>query len=218
LPRRGAAARAPDGNGAPDFSGVEGLDVADGLRRVGGNHKLYGRLLRQFVESQKGAADRILESLGHGEREAAERIAHSVKGVAGNLGVSAVQLAAGDLEKAIRDGAGAPHIEVLRTRLAETLRAVISALGPALGSSAPEPLPSPVAVLDATELKGLIDRWTRLLAECDAGATDGLEKEEGALRALFGPQDFAEFAKLVTAYEFEAALDALRRAVLVRGV
>ncbi|HEY7409226.1 MAG TPA: response regulator, partial [Vicinamibacteria bacterium] len=57
----GAPAPAPPAPGAvPE---VEGLDAAQGLRRVAGNLKLYARLLRQFVEEHAGDAARIRDSL-----------------------------------------------------------------------------------------------------------------------------------------------------------
>ena len=65
---------------------VDGLDTADGLLRVGGNRKLYLKLLRQFVDDERDAAVRIRERLAAGDHATAERMAHTVKGVAGNLG------------------------------------------------------------------------------------------------------------------------------------
>ena len=62
-------------------------------------------------------------------------------------------------------------------------------------------------------------RWARLLAECDAGTVDGLEREGDLLHALFGGAEaFAGFARQVKAYEFESALEALRRAAGEKGI
>ena len=62
---------------------VEGLDSAEGLLRVAGNRKLYLKLLRQFSAQQSDAPVQITELLKVGDRPAAERKAHTVKGVAG---------------------------------------------------------------------------------------------------------------------------------------
>ena len=62
---------------------VEGLDSAEGLLRVAGNRKLYLKLLRQFSAQQSDAPVQITELLKAGDRPAAERTAHTVKGVAG---------------------------------------------------------------------------------------------------------------------------------------
>ncbi len=201
---------------------VDGLDAAQGLRRVAGNRTLYLRLLRQFVEGYTDAADRIRESLERGEGAVAERLAHTVKGTAGNLAAGPVQAAAGALEKAIRDGLEAARMESLRVRLGEALGALSTALRPLVANAADTPVKEPTAAtapVDPAALKATAGRWSRLLAECDAGSIDDLERDGPVLRALFGSSEpLARFAKLVTAYDFEGALAALRRAAGEKGL
>ena len=98
-----------------------GSTLAEGLLRVAGNKKLYRKLLRQFSKTEADAAQRIASALAKNDRALAERLAHSVKGVAGNLGASAVQNAAANLEKAIASSAPAAEIEVWRASLEECL-------------------------------------------------------------------------------------------------
>ena len=61
---------------------VSGLNVAEGLVRVAGNRKLYRKLLRQFSSTEADAAHRIAAALAEKDRALAERLAHTVKGVA----------------------------------------------------------------------------------------------------------------------------------------
>jgi two-component system sensor histidine kinase/response regulator len=72
--------------------------------------------------------------------------------------------------------------------------------------------------VDPTVLKPVVERWARLLAECDARTSEDLEREGDELSALFGAEGLARFAKLVTAYDFDGALEALRKAVGERGL
>jgi PAS domain S-box-containing protein len=202
---------------------IEGLDTAQGVRRVAGNEALYLRLLRQFVESQGDAAGKIGESLRAGERATAERLAHTVKGVAGNLAAGPVQAAAGALEKAIRDGAEPARIEALRSGMAEALDRLVSALQPLLSSSAPPDdgslLPSAPPPADLAQLRPVVERWARLLAECDAASLDDLERERDLLHALFGDAGtLATFTRQVKAYDFEGGLESLRRAAALMGI
>ena len=76
---------------------VAGLDTQDGLRRVAGNQKLYLKLLRQFIEQQGPAVGQITAALAQGDDTLAERLAHTLKGVAGNIGAKPVQAAAGNI-------------------------------------------------------------------------------------------------------------------------
>ncbi len=217
------AAPAPKEPSPANLPAIDGLDTAQGLRRVAGNQSLYVRLLRQFLASQADAAEKIRESFDLGERAVAERLAHTVKGVAGNLAAGPVQSAAGAVEKAIRDGVEPARVEALRTRLADALARLGSALRPVLEEMAPSPEavspPSVAPPADPAVLGPLVERWSRLLAECDAGAVDGLEREGDLLHALFGDaKAFAGFASQVRSYDFESALEALRRAAGEKGI
>ena len=149
----------------------------------------------------------------------AERLAHTVKGTAGNLAAGPVQSAAGVLEKAIRDGADAAQVETLRAQLAEALDRLSSALRPLLADPASAPASTAAPPMDPAALRPVVERWARLLAECDAKTSDDLEREGDALRDLFaGGEGFARFARQVKAYDFEGALEALRHAAGAKGI
>ena len=83
--------------------------MTGGLTRVAGNKRLYRSLLEQFAAKQADAASKIEEALAKGDRALAERIAHTLKGVAGNIGIVDVQEAAAKVEKAIREGDASVH-------------------------------------------------------------------------------------------------------------
>jgi two-component system sensor histidine kinase/response regulator len=218
VPSPAAAAEAPAA-----LPAVEGLDTAQGLRRVAGNRLLYERLLRQFLETQADAAVKIGENLAAGERAVAERLAHTVKGVAGNLAAGPVQAAAGALEKAIRHGTEPARVETLRTQLAEALARLSSKLRPLLSNPAPPPAEAPARpappLLDPAALRPVVERWARLLAESDTASLDGLEREGDLLHALFGDAGaLAAFTEQVKAYDFEGGLESLRRAAARKGI
>jgi two-component system sensor histidine kinase/response regulator len=112
-------------------------------------------------------------------------------------------------------------VEGLRAHLGETLDRLCAHLRPWLGDPASTQASTATAApaLDPAALKVVVERWARLLAECDARTSDDLEREGDELRALFGGADgFTRFARLVTAYEFEDALAALRRAAGEKGI
>jgi two-component system, sensor histidine kinase and response regulator len=85
--------------------------------RVAGNRKLYLKLLRQFVEQQGPAPAQITKALAQGDTSLAERLAHTVKGVAGSLGAAQVQHAAGLLEKAFQAVLGAEAFEAFEQQV-----------------------------------------------------------------------------------------------------
>src|SRR4029079_14236674 len=69
----------------PELPLIDGLDCADGLRRVGGNNNLYVKLPRQVASQQADDAGQILAALATNDVESAPRLAHTLKGVAGPL-------------------------------------------------------------------------------------------------------------------------------------
>ena len=66
---------------------IDGVDVVGGLKRVAGNKRLYRDLLVQFAAKQADVNSQILAAIESGDCKLAERIAHTVKGVAGNIGL-----------------------------------------------------------------------------------------------------------------------------------
>ena len=191
---------------------VEGLDSAEGLLRVAGNRKLYLKLLRQFSAQQSDAPGQITELLKAGDRPAAERTAHTVKGVAANLGVKTVQLAAGELEKAIHDGADAARLESLRQQFATVLTPFVDRLRAALGEEPASPAAPKAMVVDPAQLKLVVEQMTRHLAEFDAAASDCLEANRGVFASLFSAEEFGKFEQRVQGYAFGEALAQLEQA------
>jgi two-component system sensor histidine kinase/response regulator len=59
-------------------------------------------MLRRFVDGNRHAVADIVQLLETGDRAGAERRAHTLKGVAATLGATRVQLAASELEAALR--------------------------------------------------------------------------------------------------------------------
>jgi len=98
--RRWAAGseRAPATPGAAPLPAAPGLDLPAALERLGGNATLLHKLLNEFFTAHGDASGAIARSLGAGDRAAALREAHTVKGVAANLGLMAVAESAAVLE------------------------------------------------------------------------------------------------------------------------
>jgi two-component system sensor histidine kinase/response regulator len=187
---------------------VPGLNTTEGLLRLAGNQKLYLKLLWQFSKTEADAAQRIDSALAKNDNALAERLAHSVKGAAGNLGASAVQNAAANLENAITSLAPAAEIEIWRCALEECLGALIRDLEPALERQDGEPAQAG----NAAQVKQAVEQLSRYLADSNAGAIDYFETAAPHLRMLFDAHDFKRFASLVETYEFSEAYEELMAA------
>src|ERR1700746_3199911 len=88
----------PAANSAP--LEIPGIDTETGIKRTGGYRQKYVLLLRRFADSQVGAVGEIRAALKAQDSATAQRIAHSLKGAAANLGANALATAAGRREVA----------------------------------------------------------------------------------------------------------------------
>lgn len=78
------------------------LDSSRALTLLMGNHGLYARLLEGFVREYENAPSALAGLLAEGRTEDAMMLAHSVKGLAANLGGDQLAVAAGDLDECLR--------------------------------------------------------------------------------------------------------------------
>ncbi|MBF0191417.1 MAG: response regulator [Magnetococcales bacterium] len=86
-------------------SSLPGIELHQALDRVNGNHTVLRSILLEF-EQQFSDSDRLLEQAvqdgGPEALQAAVRLAHTVKGIAGNLSATGLFLAAQALEQSLR--------------------------------------------------------------------------------------------------------------------
>jgi CheY-like chemotaxis protein/HPt (histidine-containing phosphotransfer) domain-containing protein len=82
---------------------LPGFDLAAGLTRLGGNKKLYRKLLLDFGVKYTGVAAEIGDALEAKDLNQAHSLVHNLKGLAGNLEASELQSAAIEMEKLVKD-------------------------------------------------------------------------------------------------------------------
>ncbi|KAA3654441.1 MAG: PAS domain S-box protein, partial [Proteobacteria bacterium] len=74
-----------------------GIDVARGLALLRGNQDTYLKLLHLFVREHQDDMSRLAQCMANDDRATACAIAHTLKGVAGNVGATAIATAATEL-------------------------------------------------------------------------------------------------------------------------
>jgi ABC-type amino acid transport substrate-binding protein/CheY-like chemotaxis protein/HPt (histidine-containing phosphotransfer) domain-containing protein len=83
---------------------LPGIDFRWGLERVGGNRRLYYKLLGDFVTSHGDDLQLLKAELNAQELDNAKRRLHTLRGVAGNIGARELQQNADNLESLLDDG------------------------------------------------------------------------------------------------------------------
>ena len=103
---------------------LPGLDPVLGVAQLSGNAELYQRLIIDFAHDSQGLGRQIRNSLMESDLKHGRLLAHTLRGVAGNLAATALQAAARDLETACVQGVAEQAkllLPLLETRLAEVL-------------------------------------------------------------------------------------------------
>lgn len=196
------------GVGAVLLADIPGLNVELGLKRVLGKKMLYINMLRKFATGQKEVVSKLHVALAEGDRVAAERLAHTVKGLLGNIGAIELQNMAEQMESAIRSGQENSAIEALLARFAPQITKLIADIEAAVPAEIKTPI---VAVVDTAELTEVVKKLVTLLAADDAVANDLFTENAGLLESAF-PGQYRAIASLIQSFEFEEALEVLKKA------
>jgi two-component system sensor histidine kinase/response regulator len=199
------ASHAPEG--LPDA--IEGVDMPLGLRRVMGRRDLYLSILAKFVAGQGGTGEAVACALHAQDPATAERLAHTLKGVAGNIGATALQADAAALEAAIRNRLPAAQTDALLQGLAARLAGVTAAISQALPGRTETPDADFDAAADSGRVQEICEALAGLLAEDDSEAVDTFNRHAPLLRAAM-PGAFAGIERAIHGFEFREALAALR--------
>jgi signal transduction histidine kinase/DNA-binding response OmpR family regulator/HPt (histidine-containing phosphotransfer) domain-containing protein len=191
------------------LSQVIGLDQEGALKRVGGNQRLWRDLLAQFSTKEVGAADQVSAALQSGDRKLAEGLAHTVKGVAANIGITLVSSAAAKLEKAIReeDGAVSPALEEFRVVLRRQIDAIQQGLRNATITL--EPSLDPKAPFNAGEASKLVAKLKALLVTSDGEAGEAFLPLVSALAGRVAKPKLDALGRAIRDFDFDGALTRL---------
>ncbi|HEY7865644.1 MAG TPA: transporter substrate-binding domain-containing protein [Psychromonas sp.] len=198
---------APEKNDTHIPAEISGIDIVTGLQRVGGNKKLYKSLLLTFVEMHSQTVQQIRSALEGNEIQKAAALAHTYKGVSGNIGATALFSLTGELEQVIKQDRQS-EINGLLNKLEEetklTTHAITLLLGrkKRVGKRGDANLAS--CPVDISLLSVVLDSLASSLRDNDFDAIDNIKK----LATVIGPdhqQSLEEIEDLVNDLQFEAA-------------
>jgi two-component system sensor histidine kinase/response regulator len=110
------------------------LSLEGALRHYDGDRKLYLELLAIFRQHHANDLQRLREAMAAGDHKTAHRLAHTLKGVAGNLWMPRLRQVALKAEESIEESQRVPE-EMLQCAESE-LAAVLAAIEPLLAGTA----------------------------------------------------------------------------------
>lgn len=185
---------------------LPGFDLAAGLSRLGGNSRLYQKLLDDFGRNYADCVEGLQKLIRQGDLNTAERLAHTLKGIAGNLSATQIQALAGRLEMALHDGK-ADDCEGLLTELKEAIELALASIACLKDNDNQE---SAGIEIDLSIVQSTLKELSELLEEASPVAV----KRFGALKEQFRvhseiKDDLQKLEREIDQFEFETALGLL---------
>jgi two-component system sensor histidine kinase/response regulator len=207
---------APEGAPAPvvtageapaDSSPLEipGIDTQSALKRTGGNRQRYESLLRRLADSQVDAVGELRAALRAQDSATAQRIAHSLKGAAANLGANALATAAGSAELAIKTQSEVEPALVETERLLFDTVAAIQRILPSAErvESTTSGNGDPSAILEP------LSRLKKLLKADDSEAAELFVEVQGRFFGVLSRMEVETLTRAVGDFDYESALHAV---------
>jgi CheY-like chemotaxis protein/HPt (histidine-containing phosphotransfer) domain-containing protein len=209
-------ARAAEDSQADDglpLTGLPGLSVKSGLAKVGGNRKLYRKLLNKFHRNHAHVAYDIKNALDMDDLETATGLAHTIKGLAGNIGAKELYLIAVDLEATLRQESNENIAERLAS-FSEALDQVVDSISDlelqmqdtAKTRSSEQPV---AKSMDRDQFISLLGELRQLLEEDATRAIRTFETLRKAIPAGMAENVLTDLDKHLEGYAFEKALKTL---------
>ena len=159
-----------------DLLALISLNSRDGIYRLGGNHQAYRKQLRRFRDHYANAVDELQRLATTQGTASAAAWCHTLKGLTGNLGATALYAAVTAIDAQFRLGKrpDAAELAALRERFQEVMRDLDS-----LAPAAPDTPASAAAPLTAHAVLALLQRLADAL-EYDLGSAEALLTELSA--------------------------------------
>ncbi len=212
VPRKTEHAVPPD---RLDLPRLPGIDQEQALKTLDYNTALFLKMLHNFKTCYGSLPDQLRELAAAGDWREIQRLAHSVKGVAGYIGSSELLETALELENALRNDErelAAQHLDAFT----ETVDGVLSTLSllPATETGSTNPSSADTATIthgavdkEATEaLRALIGQLKR----GEASAEEQCEKVREYLSGTAFEAQLHKVANLIDEIEYERAAESAR--------
>ena len=193
---------------------IAGMDIKSALGRVAGNEKLLRKLLGRFVETQSDATLRIKAAIEDKDIETATREAHTIKGLAGNIGADLLFKLAEELENMFKRGDLNDLDRILETFTFE-LSSLMKKISHALGQPEDTVSASNSVVSDTQKsaLQSALQVLDTKLQDLDSDAIDSIEEIADTLVRLGQGSNTKQMQRQIENFDFEEARETLHQII-----
>ena len=186
----------------PSILSLRELDTLALSRRFQGKDEFLVRMFQRFAVEFAEFSTSLRNSIASGDKESATRQAHSLKGIAGTLGMLHLQKLALEAESSLRQTGeiGAVQESELGLELAQTIIAINQIESVAKTTA---------ETFDPEETRSMLLLLRQHLSEAD-GETEALwTNHKARFSGIFSPSEMARIERAISNWNFDEALAAL---------
>ncbi|WP_321495171.1 response regulator [uncultured Desulfobacter sp.] len=185
-----------------DLPNIPGINIEAGLKVTLNNIELYRKLLLKFLDNQADFVETFKKAWENDDSRAAEIVAHSLKGVAGNLGMIEVFTCASALETALKDDA--ENVGAWLDEVSAKLNPVLAGLRILREKSSAE-TPDADVIVEFNGIEPLLDELGNRLGENDTKSIEVANKLVPFFRDTKHDGAFEQIIQSIKEYDFERA-------------
>jgi ABC-type amino acid transport substrate-binding protein/DNA-binding response OmpR family regulator len=185
---------------------LPGIDLRWGVERIGGNKRLFRKLLAEFVTNHGNALQTVKRRLADGQYDEARRELHTLKGVAGNIGAHALQYETEQFEQQLAEKA--PRNVKIPQSFLDAFTTLFNGLSILLKEddlTAPGTSGDQASRSDSTP-ESLLHQLQQMLAQGDPDARQLLEPLERLLPEPAQQEQLQQIRTQLDEYDFDGAL------------
>jgi PAS domain S-box-containing protein len=187
---------------------LPGIDIAAGLAVTMNNMTLYRRLLGRFYEKQQDFELQFKNAMNDQDSEATVRLAHTLKGVAGNMGMTKLQATAQLLETACKQSSD--DIGKIQENLVGELAIVLQGLAIMVGQDVPVVTDQAEKEINIAVIEPLLNDLYQLVLDDNIDSIETSQKLSHLMENTIYAKDMRKIFNLVSDYDFGLALDAVK--------
>ncbi|MBC3884815.1 response regulator [Undibacterium griseum] len=201
---------------------IEMVDVDEGLQRTLGNADLYMELLRRFCDDQHDAVAKAVQMHQAGDQEQAERLIHTLKGVAALIAATTVRQEADVLEQYLRAREYGLHVDrqfqLCDLQLQKTRASIQVFLGKQFRDTVTQDATGSPQVYQRQILLSTLRQCEQLLSEYDGEAVDFLVESSDVIVQALGAELHKQIMRAAKQFDFDLALNYLRQGIAQHGL
>lgn len=179
------------------------LDIDRGLQLVQHSTRLYQRIFDRFVSSQRNVVEQVRKAIAANQVEDAVRIAHTLKGLAGNLSSAKLVELARLLELHLTEKA--PYEDEL-VQIQPLVASICDAIEQAKPVIVNQAEPQAVDLLSAEDLRAALQALRQNLDDADASAVVKIDALKPQVSSAMW-QALSPALSMINQYQFDEAID-----------